>query len=231
MKLPTSQASTKDALKLIRLHLELECIGLNARGRLVRIPGPDPDDVPRLYISQHGSTYTTYFGSGLSDGVMDELSGFTSEEIFHDNDAIRACLGKQAPCKDGHIGTSYVFPNRLPASKRAVKLTPSHSSIIDEFERGWDVKAKTAYAIVEGGRIVSMCRSSRENDKAGEAWVFTALGHRSRGYGSEVTRAWARDLLKQGKTPFYSHKLSNEASRGVALSLGLVQYIADVAYF
>ncbi|MBM3934676.1 MAG: hypothetical protein FJ319_10315 [SAR202 cluster bacterium] len=76
-----------------------------------------------------------------------------------------------------------------------------------------------------------MCRSSRENASAAEAWVFTALPYRSRGYGREVTLAWARDVRKQGKTPFYSHKQSNEASRGVALSLGLVQYIADVAYF
>jgi hypothetical protein len=42
-----------NAIELIKTHFELECIGVNSDGLMVRIPGPDPDDIACFYIAQH----------------------------------------------------------------------------------------------------------------------------------------------------------------------------------
>jgi len=64
-----TRPTSANPLRLIRLHLELKCIGFDSGGRLVRIPGSDPDDVPRVYVARHGDTYTTYYGAELSRSV------------------------------------------------------------------------------------------------------------------------------------------------------------------
>lgn len=36
-------------LQLVHIQLELECIGFDREGLLVRIPGLNPDDIARVY--------------------------------------------------------------------------------------------------------------------------------------------------------------------------------------
>ena len=86
------------------------------------------------------------------------------------------------------------------------------------------------FGMLADGQVVSTCESSREDKYAGEAWVRTLEPYRRRGYARQVTAAWGRWLQQHGRVPFYSHRAENLASRAVAQSLGLIEYIEDAGY-
>ncbi len=78
------------------------------------------------------------------------------------------------------------------------------------------------YAIESQGQIISACTSSRQDAACAEAWVVTDSGHRRRGLAKRAVTAWAGELLRHGLIPFYSHAIENDASTGLARSLGLI---------
>ncbi len=84
-------------------------------------------------------------------------------------------------------------------------------------------------ALADGG-VVATCVSARESALAAEAWVRTIPAARGRGYATRVTAAWALDVRRRGKTPFYSYARDNRASAGVAHALGLIPFLDDVGY-
>ena len=86
------------------------------------------------------------------------------------------------------------------------------------------------FAALAGGIVVAICVSARESALAAEAWVRTIPAARGRGYATRVTAAWARDVRRRGKTPFYSYARDNRASAGVAGALGLILFLDDVGY-
>jgi hypothetical protein len=55
-----------DVNALIETQLRLECKGVNAEGLLVRIPGPNPDDIPRCLVVRHRDGYRLFFRHDLS---------------------------------------------------------------------------------------------------------------------------------------------------------------------
>ena len=79
-------------------------------------------------------------------------------------------------------------------------------------------------AVVEEGRAVSVCFSSRRSHEAAECGVETAAGYRGRGLASRVTAAWAQAVRAYGLTPLYSTSWSNAPSLAVARKLGLAPY-------
>jgi len=86
------------------------------------------------------------------------------------------------------------------------------------------------FAIVQDGRVVSSCRSVRENAQAGECYVFTEPEYRCRGYAQQTVIAWAHSLQTLGKLPFYSHEDNNWASQAVAQKLRLIPCFEVVSY-
>jgi predicted GNAT family acetyltransferase len=220
-----------DSPELIRIHLELECVGIDADEQLYRIPCDNPDDLPRFYIARHDGGYSRYCGQGLAADIREQLLALPPEDALRDTETVLKILAQDAPCEDMHIGKSYVFPAMSPELYRdAVRLNESHRALIEQFNPNMKPNDKAVYAIIADGQIASTCASSRENEYAGEAWVQTLPPFRGRGYARQVTAAWAHDLQRQGKTPFYSHKLSNLASQSVAQGLALIRCIDDAAY-
>ncbi|MGH2485624.1 MAG: GNAT family N-acetyltransferase, partial [Ktedonobacterales bacterium] len=130
-------------------------------------------------------------------------------------------------------GVSYYVPDGVvgPADyPDVVALDWSSRAEIERFDPemtsfGWPV-----YAVLRDGAVVATCVSTREIERAGEAWVQTARAYRGRGYARQVTAAWGDALLRQGKVAFYSHALDNAASAGVARTLRLAPYLHDVGY-
>ena len=90
----------------------------------------------------------------------------------------------------GHYKT-YVFPS-IPGIDRDVHCLSKNDQKVKTF--GFDGFAEQVYVIEREGRVVSACVSTRENEKCGEAWVFTAPEYRHQGF-QKVVNAWAGSLM------------------------------------
>jgi len=219
-----------NAIDLIYQHLQLECIGLDARGRLTRISGPFPDDISRVYLTRHAQGVLTFFREDLPDILVERISQVPPEDVFRHPEAVAAILSEHAPCVEWSESVSYVFPPELPVTPRVRRLASSTDWLVAAYDPDLLGRPWSVYAVVQDGYIVSSCVSARENASSGEAWVRTSPAYRRRGLAREVTAAWAADLARQGKTAFYSHRTDNPASAAVARSLALVPFTHDIGF-
>lgn len=187
-----------DALELIRLHLQLECKEVLPGNLVRRIGCADPDKIHRVYIARHAGGYALYFREDVPAKIIKQIRAMSPEQVFSDYETVAAIL---SGCKDIFIGKSYVFP----------PMTAAFYPDVVRQKRG-------KFSILINGIEVSACESSREDDFAAEAWVITQPEFRGRGFARQVTAAWAHHMQQQGRTPFYSHLVTNVASQGVARS-------------
>jgi hypothetical protein len=222
-------------LELLALQFSLQRIGLDPEGRLVRLPGPNPDGLPRLYGARFQGGSAVYFRADVPGDLRQRLAMFTPERMRSDEAAVCAILAAQAPCGVIWRGTSGVAIRTIASSEHLGVRTlhpaiPAERALLEAFDPevagyGWP-----AYVVEREGRVVSACVSSREDGRAGEAWVQTRPEARQLGYARQVTAAWAHALQEAGKLAFYSYSDENAASAGVARSLGLRLYLRDVGY-
>lgn len=221
-----------DPLHFLRLHMQLECVGLDAAGQLVRIPGPFPDTVHRVYVARHDQGDSLFFRADVPMSTRKKLMRLPIADFFESPQRIQAILAEDEPVQEVHIGKSYRFPAVIPNTwfSDVIRLAQVDPAVVRRFDPDLEVSTHAVFGVLVAGEIVSACESSRENEFAGEAWVRTKEGFRQRGYARQVTAAWAAALKAQGIVPFYSHKWENLASQAVAQSLGLIQYIADAGY-
>jgi GNAT superfamily N-acetyltransferase len=220
---------------LLTLQFSLQRIGVDADGCLVRLPGPNPDGVPRVYCAALAGGSTVYFSADLPRALRRQLDALTPEQTCDDQAAVCAILAQQAPCGNVWRGSSAVATRTIGGDEHpdARALRPDvaeERALLESFDAeaagyGWPV-----YAVIRDGRVVSACVSSREDTRGGEAWVQTLPGARGRGYARQATAAWAHALQDAGKLPLYSFSDDNLASAGVARSLGLRIYLRDVGY-
>lgn len=221
-----------DALSLIHLQLAIECIGLDPEGMLVRIPGPDPDEIGQIKAYRHAGGYTAYCRQDLPASLLAQVRTLGAESAFHDREAVKAILAVDCPCTHVEVYHTYVFPDtrtRYPCPD-VVRLGAHHAGLIQAYNEGMDVVGRAVFAVIRDGKIVSTCVSARENDSAGECSVFTLPEYRRRGHGRQVTAAWGAHLRQEGKVAFYSHTEENLASLAVAQSLGLRHSFVLVNY-
>lgn len=221
-----------DTLELIHSQLALECIGFNTQGLLVRIPGPYPDEISRVYIYQVNGSYHLYFRADLSQPVREKIQALSGQTAFHNHEAVCAILGTEGACQGVFHGQTYAIDRLIDPGEYpdAVRLSGEQRALIDDYIAGMDVGRRAVFAIIREGRIVATCTSSRENPVAGEAYVHTLPEYRRRGYGVQVTAAWASYLQRAGKIPFYSHALDNQGSRGVMRVLRIEPKFRIVTY-
>jgi GNAT superfamily N-acetyltransferase len=218
--------------RLIRLQLAIECIGLNKGGLLVRTPGPDPDDIARVYIFEHEGSFDVYFRHDVPSPIREQIQALMPERAFHDREAVKTVLAAHSPCPEVGIWQAYTCPDTLNPGQfpDVICLEEAHRALIERYQVGMDVARRAVYAVIQDGMIVSTCLSVRENEQAGECYVYTAEPYRGQGFGKQVTAAWAYHLRQQGKIAFYSHALDNLASQAVARGLGLYPCFAGVTY-
>lgn len=76
---------------------------------------------------------------------------------------------------------------------------------------------------VDGGRVVSICHSSRLSDRAATAGTWTAPDHRGRGLAAATTAAWSTLFDRTTHDLFYSTAADNHSSQNVAKRLNLRQ--------
>ena len=128
-----------------------------------------------------------------------------------------------APMRDG--GDDYYGAPAPSAERLRPAIAPA-----DEAPPPCDVFPGEQFAALADGLVVATCESARESALAAEAWVRTLPAARGRGYATRVTVAWALDVRRRGKIPFYSHHRENSGSAGVARALRLIPFFEDVGY-
>ncbi len=218
--------------QLIELQLALEGIGFDPRGRLIRIAAAATEEIPRLSVCHYSGAWTRFYRADVPQDIVDDLDKLSDLTCFENPDQVRRVLARQSLSLDVWIGTSYVFPAAPPiaACPDVTRLEAVDRPMATGLDSDLPSSERPVFAIVVDGRIVATCVSARENEVAAEAWVQTSPDYRRRGLARQVTAAWARDVVTQGKIAFYSHRRDNLASRGVAASLGLTRFVDGAGY-
>lgn len=220
----------------VRIQLRLECIGYDPEGRLVRIPGPDPDDLGRVYVYHHEGGYRLFVRSDVPDADYAALRELGAEAAFENAGAVQAVLARERPCDDVARWRTYRLVTPDPAtSSGVIVLSEAHRQLLDAYAPGMTLGKRPIYAAVattpEGkDAICATCVSVRENEEAAESYVFTDPAWRRQGYGRRVTAAWAEGALARGKVPFYSYLVDNVASSQLLQSLPSVYCFEGVVY-
>ena len=215
------------------------------RNRLLAVnePGhPRPDDPlpPRLYIGRTREGLIWRFRHDLPDSLIAELEAMLGGEPVGVDlsqpprclEALQATLARDAPLTGTWSGPAWHFPGEIPVSEHEVipvttandDLVRLLSPVLIAEDLPW---RQPCLALLDYGRLASLCFSARNTPIAAEAGVDTREEFRGRGYAPAVVAAWAQAVRQEGRIPLYSTSWDNLASRSVARKLGLVLYGAD----
>ncbi len=210
--------------QLIQLQLELQSIPSTSNGPLTRRPELDPDEISRVLIVQHNGNRLIFLPHELPSYFRERLEEFARETASPDLLTIIHWIANQLPGSQVRGWRTCIFPDSLtPADyPDAVALSGGRPVPSSASQPELESESHTAFGILVEGQVVSTCRSIRENVRAAEAWVCTLPAWRKRGYGRQVTAAWAHSLQKRCRVPFYSYVPENRAAQALAQSLGLV---------
>ena len=149
-------------------------------------------------------------------------------------DAFKEILNKHQPIERLWFGPAYWIPNGdLKSSSEAVQITEENVGVLKEGfpdNARWLQACHPVYAVIRDGKAVSVCLSARVTEKAHEAGVETLEEFRGNGYASRAVSAWADEVRRMGRIPFYSTSWENVASQGVARKLGARLFGADLHF-
>ena len=216
-----------DPLAYLHLQIRLEGKTLVKEHFMRQVEVAPEEQMPLMLIAQLANKeLVAYYAEGISIELKKELAANLFEIVFPKVDPLLNVL--QSHHLDyglGHYKT-YGFPAQ-PSKDMNVICISKHDPNVKAF--GFDGFAENIYAIECNGSIVSACVSTRENEKCGEAWVYTDAQYRNQGFAQKVVNAWAASLTENGKVPFYSHKIENVASANLARKLGLQPIFEEIA--
>ena len=214
---------------LASLHLQLQLEGKEVlRETLLRQVEVVPGEAMPLALIARLATgrLVVYYDEAVDAGLHKELMAVLPELKFPDVELLLTILRSHGISFEvGHYKT-YVFPS-MPARDNSVKPLSGADSRVKAF--GFDGFVGQVYVIERGGRIASACVSAREDNRCGEAWVYTDPEYRRQGFAQQVVHTWAGHLIEAGKIPFYSHKIENTASANLAAKLGLQPAFEELA--
>jgi hypothetical protein len=188
---------------------------------------PSGDELPLVLIARtFDGGLVSYLSEAMSNELQRELEG-KKKVGFPAADSIVCTLRSNGIQSETNISKTYIFPQRYANTEDSIARCLSNTDLrVKEFR--FDKLAEQVYAIEEDDRLLSACVSVRQNSDSAEAWVFTSLEHRGRGFAQLVVSAWAKDMIRAGLVPFYSHKIENVASASVARKLGLIPVFEEL---
>ncbi|WP_260867142.1 GNAT family N-acetyltransferase [Paenibacillus sp. Y412MC10] len=200
--------------------------------RMTAVNEPPYDDAPRIFIGGTKQGYIVRYSNTLKVSLVEKLETYKGTNPGdHLVDVINV-LVTDRPINNLWIGPAYVFPNAKSRScPKAIQVTHENKELLKDHFRftfeDFEYK-QPCFVIMDEGIPVSICCSARQTSKADEASVFTHENYRGRGYGIEVSNAWAAEVQKQGRIALYSTSWDNFASQSVAKKLKLIQYGTDI---
>jgi hypothetical protein len=214
------------------------------RGRLLETNEPAGRSAPRFWLGRTPLGNVWRFRADVPDATLRRLARLAARETAlpraasppppERERAIREALEADAPIAAAWRGPAFRFPAAIPEPGARVRsLGPSDTALLGH-AFAWlaaelDARAP-CFAVVEAGRAVAACWSSRVDPAAAEAGIETLEGHRGRGHARALAAAWARAVRAAGREPLYSTSWQNLASLGVTRSLGLLRYGEDVHF-
>ncbi len=215
---------------LEHLHLQWRLEGKEVvNGNLLRQVEIVPDEEMPLMavVSFSSNEVVAYYDEALAPELCRRLKKQVHALSFPHIDPIIAVLKSQnIKVEVGHYKTYSFHEYYQDSEADEVKRYPKSDPKIQAFDFGGFTDQ--VHAIERDGKIVSACVSVKENDRCGEAWVFTDPDCRHHGFAQKVVTMWARDLMTVGKVPFYSHKISNTGSAKLAKCLGLEPVFEEI---
>lgn len=202
--------SSDDIRELIALRIEMED-GVVPVGNVLPISARDEGDQPRVLACRTAAGMLVFCREDVPASARERITSLRGR-AFADEDAVRQILGAALVREVRRVRwyTMEMEPGNTICPD--VKSTPG------------------GFVIVVDGRVVSRAWTTQESERAVEVEVETDPEYRGRGYATQVVAAWAGWARGAGKIPFYSHLLTNDASAGVARSLGLTFLSDEVEY-
>jgi hypothetical protein len=214
----------------------------NAQGRILTINEPDGDIAPRFFLGRTTNGNLWRFRHDLPEVLVAELSALAEREPIPQDlrqpprylEAYQRVLAAHAPTRIAEHGPAYRFPEVIPSPKciETTHMTLANASLLQSpFE--WLIPGLAnmppVFGVVQDGRAVSVCFSSRILSMADEAGVNTLEAYRGRGFAAAAVAGWANVIRGLGRIPLYSTSWGNLASQAVARKLGLVMYGDDLS--
>ena len=202
--------SIDDIRALIAIRLEMED-GVAPVGNVLPLSPRDPEGQPRVLVCRTSAGTLVFCRDDVPESPRQQI--LQLEDRAYPEDMMRQIL------VDNGLGGGVLRVRwyTMESGSRGlaypdVEMTP----------RG--------FVIIINGQEVSRAWTTQESTRAIEVEVETDATYRGRGYARQVVAAWADWALTTGKVAFYSHLLSNDASAGVARSLGLTHLSDEVEY-
>ncbi|MGG3283910.1 kasugamycin N-acetyltransferase AAC(2')-IIb [Paenibacillus solani] len=125
-------------------------------------------------------------------------------------------------------GPCYLISGQTRPTEQTVLITSDNIAGFSLSGFEWLIKEidydQPCVGLLQGNRIVSVCRSVRITTDAHEAGLETLDEFRGRGYAAIVVAGWAAEVYKKGALPLYSTSWENTSSQRVASKLELFCY-------
>ncbi len=228
-------------LELMEIHVEVLFIH-DQNGRLASINKLEKPPAPRFFLGRTAEGNLWRFRHDLPVDVVAELKALcASEPVMPDLrmppvhlESYRDVLATHGEIQRDYMGPVYRFPDEIAHPGDAVRITvdngdllrPGFADMVPEL--GLD--NTLVFAVVEGGRAVSICCNARTSSRAAGAGVETLEEHRGRGYAARAVAGWALTVRELGLVPLYDTWWENVASQRVAEKLGLILYGVDLHF-
>ncbi|MXY92943.1 MAG: GNAT family N-acetyltransferase [Caldilineaceae bacterium SB0670_bin_27] len=210
------------------LHLHTLYL-LDSAGRILRTREPNPEPGPRFALIRGRTSCAWAVRADVPQGIAEELDGLAGAEppVADFGEApVHAELYRALVGGEVYAGPAFHFPKTVEQPDATVHVNAL--TLLARHFSGWtaaEIPGRSPIvAVVEDGHAVSVCFCARRSQKAAEAGLETAKAHRGRGFGPQVTAAWALAVRASGRVPLYSTSWENGASLAVARKLVLVAY-------
>jgi len=227
-----------DDRDVMRTHIEA-LFTHDARGDLVRVNEPNGGAAPRFFLGRtmQGDVWrfrhdvTSDMRAELEAAIRDDKRRGIAVDSPIDSAPYQEILARSAPVERTEVGPAYMFPQQMPQSTDATRVTDANAELLTLHLGPWlpDVRlSQPLFVVACDGHAVSVCGSVRQTDEAYEAGVETAVAYRGRGFAAPAVAAWAAVVRAIGRVPLYSTSWQNAASQAVARKLALIQFGNDL---
>ncbi len=218
-------------LELMELHVNV-LFKHDTENRITVVNEPPYNVAPRFFVGGTHLGSVVRYSKTLDASLVKKLEQVIDTNPVTNLGEFINVLSIDRQLNNLWIGPAYVFPDVMYGSHtQVIQVTHENKELLKPYFpytfEDFEYK-EPCFVKMEDNIPVSICCSARRSQKADEASVFTHEDYRGKGYGIDVTNAWAAEVQKRGRIALYSTSWDNFASQSVARKLNLHQYGIDI---